>query len=411
MDDRSAVGGAVAAGSGASSGAALPCRYAINIALQSSHAEGSSVACSERSGYACADPCPGTDAGSVMRPLASLVTAAVPSHDRAPSSPSQPPTDRTHPYERFSSPDSLRKTLFDTARKAGYTTDGELFHTGNMMALLRDHCGAECTLLPVPWPVQLALPTPAPASSADAAAAAAVADRPEDAGAAASTPASVCPVPAEASTTGPVSAEAESGSTGATTGTCTGTGSSTSTGFLAAVAHAVRTAIDRGDVLLIAYDTDGTRGHVPVCKGGASAHWGLITGYVQSTGSAAAAAATHTAPSVAHAATSSCVDAGCPTDTGSASVASGGLHPGASVHSASARAASADSYVDDESNVFVILQHSLSAAPVVCPLSQLLASNAQLTAPNARKARLGGWVIGDDGPALRGIIHIAMVAR
>lgn len=108
-------------------------------------------------------------------------------------------------------------------------------------------------------------------------------------------------------------------------------------------------AIDAGLLVLVAYDTDGTRGHVPVLQGGASAHWGIISGYV--VGSAASGKG------------------------------SGG-------------------------DLAVILQHSLSAAPVVCSLAQLVASNQQLRAANHRKVATSGWVVGADGPQLAGLLRV-----
>jgi hypothetical protein len=42
-----------------------------------------------------------------------------------------------------------------------------------------------------------------------------------------------------------------------------------------------------------------------------------------------------------------------------------------------------------------ILVHSMSRVPLVCDLAALLASNAQLRDADARKAREGGWVVGN----------------
>ena len=46
-----------------------------------------------------------------------------------------------------------------------------------------------------------------------------------------------------------------------------------------------------------------------------------------------------------------------------------------------------------------VLAHAMSRHPVVCTLDALLDSNAQLRAADDRKARDGGWRVGEGGAA------------
>lgn len=102
-------------------------------------------------------------------------------------------------------------------------------------------------------------------------------------------------------------------------------------GGLVALATQLRAVLHSGGWVLIAYDEDGSRGHTPCHAGGAKAHWLVIT---------------------------SCVLEG------------------------------------DGGDALLLLQHTLSPAPVVCRLSAALASNAQLDSLHACSTRASeeGWV-------------------